>query len=89
MVFEDDSCDDSEVDLEDDDFDDSIDADLFSENVGETVLDDINRATASGYFSYVEKDVGKKVFDDEEQDYAFDELLSKEVEEGGRRYLVF
>ena len=84
-MFEDDSYDDSEVDLEDD----SIDVDLFFENVGETVLGDINRVAASGWFSHVEKDVGKKVSDDQEQDYAFDELLSKEVEKGGRRYPVF
>ena len=45
-MFEDDSSDDSEVDLEDDDFDDSIDADLFFENVGKTILDDINGAAA-------------------------------------------
>ena len=40
----------------------------------------LGRAVASGWFSYVEKDVGKKVSKDKEQDYAFDELLSEEVE---------
>ena len=75
-MFKDDSCDDSEVDLKDDDFDDSIDADLFFENVGEIVFDYINRVAVGGWFSHVEK----KVSDDKEQDYAFDELLSEEVE---------
>ena len=37
----------------------------------------------------MEKDVGKKVPNNEEQDYTSDELISKEVEEGGRRYPVF
>lgn len=72
---------DSDIDLEDDDFYDAIEAYVFSKHIGETVLDGADRIIRRGGKS--SKENPRKIVNDDEKEYEYEEFHYEVLEKGG------